>query len=140
MTEYNSGNDPLRNPGVDYERRDAVTGRAILWGGAVLLLVFVALLVVLGILGGLSRYQAATAPTPLPLLDLRPTPPAPRLRPNPIDQLTAEEELMILQEREEEILNSYEWVDQDAGQVRIPIERAIELLAEDAPSIEELPK
>jgi hypothetical protein len=140
MTELNSGNDPLRNPGVDYERQDAVTGRAVLWGGAVLLLVFVAMLVVFGVMGGLSSYQAATAPTPLPLLELRPTPPAPRLQPNPIDQLSAEEELLILQEREEEILNNYEWVDQDAGLVRIPIERAIELLAEEPPAVDELPK
>ena len=31
---------------------------------------------------------------------------------------------------EQEVLESYDWIDRDAGLVRIPIERAIELLAE----------
>lgn len=50
-------------------------------------------------------------------------PPAPRLQVNPrvdINQLRA---------REDHILNSYAWVDQQRGLVRIPIDKAIDIVA-----------
>jgi hypothetical protein len=114
-----------------------MTGRAALWGGAVLVLIFVAMLLVFFLVGGLASYRAATEPTPLPLIDTRPTPPAPRLQPNPVDQLTAEQELLEFQAEEEYILNSYGWVNEGAGIVRIPIDRAMQLLAEDASPADE---
>ncbi len=39
--------------------------------------------------------------------------------------------MAILLAREEELLENYGWVDREAGIVRIPIDQAIELLAED---------
>jgi hypothetical protein len=51
-------------------------------------------------------------------------PPEPRLEANPkttLDQVRA---------RENALLNGYAWVDRDAGIARIPIERAIAILAE----------
>ena len=134
MSELNSGNDPLQNPGIDYERRDAAIRGGVLLGGVVLALVCVAMLGVVLFLGGLRSYQTATEPTPLPLLELRPTPPSPRLQPNPIDQQSAEQDLADFRAREEAILTSYGWVNRPAGIVRIPIERAIELLAKEAPT------
>ena len=115
MSELNSGNDPLQNPGIDYERRDAAIRGGVLLGGVVLALVCVAMLGVVLFLGGLRSYQTATAPTPLPLLELRPTPPSPRLQPNPIDQQSAEQELADFRAREEAILTSYGWVNRPAG-------------------------
>jgi hypothetical protein len=53
------------------------------------------------------------------------------LQPNPLDQRTAEEDIATLRSHEEELLNNYGWVDREAGIVRIPIDQAIELLAED---------
>jgi hypothetical protein len=38
--------------------------------------------------------------------------------------------MAALQAHEDELLNNYGWVDQDAEVVRIPIERAMELLLE----------
>ena len=42
----------------------------------------------------------------------------------------ADREYNTLRERENEILGKSAWVDKDAGKVRIPIDRAIELLSE----------
>ena len=41
-----------------------------------------------------------------------------------------DEDLAELHEREDLLLNHYSWVDQSKGEVRIPIERAMELLAQ----------
>lgn len=51
----------------------------------------------------------------------RVTPPAPRLQSNPA------EEMQELRVSEDAVLGSYGWVNREAGIVRIPIERAMEL-------------
>ncbi len=48
--------------------------------------------------------------------------PRPRLQPNPVADLNK------FRIREEEQLNSYGWVDPSVGRIRIPIERAIDIL------------
>ena len=54
----------------------------------------------------------------------RPLPPRPRLQTYPFTDITA------LRTEERKLLDEYAWVDKNAGVVRIPIERAIEVLAE----------
>jgi len=132
MTETQPTHDSPHNPKVDFERTDLNLGRMVLFGVVIMALIFAAMLIMYGLLGGFNRFQAAAAPTPLPLLELRPTPPLPRLQPNPIDSTTAEGELQLFRQSETEILTSYGWVDQTAGIARIPIERAMELLAAEA--------
>jgi hypothetical protein len=56
-------------------------------------------------------------------------PPAPRLQSTPADDLTR------YRAAQETKLRSYGWVDKNAGVVRIPIERAIEIMAERASTI-----
>ena len=53
-------------------------------------------------------------------------PPQPRLQSRPAVDLAAE------RAREQALLDSYGWVDRDAGVARIPVERAMELLVRDA--------
>lgn len=138
MTEPNENQERLDNPETKFEQSDVMTGRVALWGmAAIIALIFIAMLVVFFFMGGMTSYRTATDPTPLPLIDSRPTPPAPRLQPNPNDQLTAEQELIEFQAEEEYILNSFGWVNKEAGIVRIPIGRAIQILAEDASPAEE---
>jgi hypothetical protein len=50
-----------------------------------------------------------------------------RLPPEPRFQTHPREDLRRLREQEDRILNSYGWVDQSAGVVRIPVRRAMEL-------------
>ncbi|HEX6142146.1 MAG TPA: hypothetical protein VFZ01_05485 [Geminicoccaceae bacterium] len=63
-------------------------------------------------------------PAPGPLARIERVPPAPRLQAEPALELEE------LQAREALILESYGWVDRDAGVARIPIERAMAILAE----------
>lgn len=128
MSEQNHGPDlsTLRNPGVDYERSDASV-RGVIW--------FLAVLAVAGFLiqivvVGMYKYLAGPGVS----LDVRqtfgsvysrpPTLPEPRLQPDPVAENNA------LRATQEERLSSYGWVDEKAGRAHIPIDRAMELLAQ----------
>jgi hypothetical protein len=52
------------------------------------------------------------------------------LAPEPRLQVSTLDDLARLREKEEQILDSYRWVDKEAGIVGIPIDRAKELLLE----------
>jgi hypothetical protein len=56
----------------------------------------------------------------------REEPPAPRLQANP------RRDLATLRARDQALLDRYAWIDRSAGTVRIPVERAMELLATEA--------
>jgi hypothetical protein len=62
--------------------------------------------------------------SPAPLAESRPMPPAPRL------QITEGKDLKAFKAEEREALNGYGWVDKAGGTLHIPIDRAIEILAE----------
>ena len=65
--------------------------------------------------------SGCVAPTRKPRQRL---PPEPRLQTNP------RQDLSDLRAREDQLLNSYGWVDKNTGVVRIPIERAMQLIVE----------
>jgi hypothetical protein len=72
-----------------------------------------------------AREERAKAPRfPLSAGVRRPMPPAPRLQTYPFDDVKA------LRREEAQQIEQYGWVDKSAGTVRIPVSRAIELLAE----------
>jgi hypothetical protein len=54
----------------------------------------------------------------------RPLPPAPRLQTYPF------QDVKTFRQEEAQLLEHYSWVDKNAGTVRIPVSRAIDLLAE----------
>ena len=71
-----------------------------------------------------GREQAEKAPRyPLTVGVERALPPTPRLQTYPFDDLKG------LRREEAKLLEHYQWVDKNAGTVRIPVGRAIELLA-----------
>jgi hypothetical protein len=53
-----------------------------------------------------------------------PIPPEPRLQTDPA------EDFQVYKSEQERILNSYEWTSRNEGRVRIPIQRAMDLVAE----------
>lgn len=123
---------PDRLPGVDpedlaagHETSDASV-RAVVGVGIGLLVVigiaFVAITLLVGSYAGqplaLDRLPGL-APQPTPVL-----PPEPRLQVEPA------QELRQYLDQQEQRLHSYGWVDRQAGVVRIPIDRAIDLLAQ----------
>lgn len=75
--------------------------------------------------GDLAARAARSTPAanPLAAQSARELPPNPRLQTAPIDDLRR------LRDAEHRILTTYEWVDAEKGVVRIPIERAMDLLA-----------
>jgi hypothetical protein len=108
---------------VGHEETDAEVGPLVRF--AIFLAVFTAIVAVLTI--GFYRYldsreQAEKAPRyPLAAGVERPLPPTPRLQTYPFDDVKG------LRREEAKLLDHY---DKNAGTVRIPVGRAIELLAE----------
>ena len=64
------------------------------------------------------------APSPLAEARIDPIPPGPRLQPTP------PRDMQELRARDQEALHTYGWVDRNQGVARIPIDRAIEIMAE----------
>ena len=108
-----------------YEQRDVSVG---FFGKVILgftLLTLVGMAVSLCFLNTVDKRHRATDTIPPPLAGTLPKqPPEPRLQVNP------GEELQQYKAIEEAPLSRYEWIDTKNGIVRIPIDRAIELLAE----------
>jgi hypothetical protein len=125
----NMDNGPERaeRTGLGYEERD-IRLRPILWAGVSLIVVTIVVLVGLWWLFDYfteRRAQVAGPPVPTaPLVWPRQLPPGPRLQTDP------HRDLRELVSAENAILESYDWIDREAGIARIPISRAMELLAE----------
>jgi hypothetical protein len=64
-------------------------------------------------------------PDPMVAMNPHKEPPEPRLQPKPVMDLKE------FRAGEEAILNSYGWVDPEKGVVRIPVDRALELVAKE---------
>jgi hypothetical protein len=69
--------------------------------------------------------QHSPRPEPMQLSNPQKAPPEPRLQPNP------PLELKEFRAGEDAVLNTYGWVDPEKGIVRIPVSRAIELVAKE---------
>jgi len=115
---------PESQPAAAYETRDVnfravlglaagiVLGGAIVCGGLWLLL------------ASLRAEARRKEPVVSPLAKTQPAPPAPRLQDAPALDYRA------FREQEDERLRSYGWIDREQKIARMPIERAIDLLAE----------
>jgi hypothetical protein len=110
------------------EHRDIDARRVLLVAGGVVALMMFALVTMYWLLGHFERRQTLARPPVHALVatEAPREPPAPRLQEHPIADLQA------LRSRENAQLEGYGWVDQAAGRVHIPIERAMELVAKDA--------
>jgi len=121
MAENNPQLPDLEEPEQRHEHRD-VNVWAV--GRFAIALVFLGI-ASLGLLAGLFQYFKSTEPgRSSPLTPPAILPPAPTLETAPVLDQRA------VRAAEDETLNSYGWVDQSKGVVRIPISRAIDLLAE----------
>lgn len=131
MSEHREAEPNLVNPEVRYERKDIGVSWLVIGTVSILVLMFIGVGLSAWILSTIEVQRSEIIPTPLPLIQTRPTPPPPRLQPNIVDNNSPEEDMAILRAREKELLETYGWVDREGGIVRIPIDQAIELLAED---------
>jgi hypothetical protein len=99
---------------------------------AVLLAVvsIVALVVVWGMFQLLERRTRAREARPTPIEAEHPLTAEQRLPPEPRLEIDPAADLANLRAQEDARLETYGWVDKPTGTVRIPIERAMDLMAE----------
>jgi hypothetical protein len=108
-----------------HEKSDLSVGYVGVFFIGLFILIAAGFLVSWGVFDLLAGWRAETDTPPPPLAVTRPNrPPEPRLQVNPTVALEE------VRREEEAQLNSYGWVQREAGVVRIPIERAKELLLE----------
>ena len=115
--------DPTQNSAPGHERRDVAVKRLLLFGAGLCVMVLFAL-AAMWLLFGYYKAEQSLGPPASPLAQGQEIPPEPRL------QVTEQADLKQTRKAEDAILTSYGWVDRPAGIVRIPIDRAIELLAQ----------
>src|SRR5262249_45699339 len=77
-----------------------------------------------GLLHYFHKRKAEEAPPPSPLAPGVRLPPEPRLQGAPGSVSSPAEDIRRLREQEDQMLNSYGWIDQQNGIIRIPIEQA----------------
>ena len=109
-----------KEPAAGHETTDLNAGR-VAWNGVALALIIV---VIFFALRGLFGIFNAQHPSSGKAEQARAFGPEPRL------QVDEARDLGHLRAQENAILNSYGWVDQKAGIVRIPIERAMDIVAQ----------
>ncbi len=115
-----AANNQDRRPAAGHEERDVNVWAVGKFGIALAVLCIAALV----LLFGLFRYfQSRESPAGEATVALGP-PPEPRL------QETPARDLKQMRGEEDQILGSYGWVDRQKGIVRLPIGRAIDLLAQ----------
>jgi hypothetical protein len=109
-------------PGLGHEPSDATVRPIAMFGLGLFVLTVTALLLIGWMFDYFAARQTRLDTPPSPLAETRPLPLEPRLQVNPA------QELREMRRAEEALLTSYGWVDQEAGLVRIPIARAMEML------------
>jgi hypothetical protein len=116
----------LANPSAKagHEVSDINPKRVAMVGLVLATIIAVSLLVAYGLFHYFYSDETRTRPMPSPLSYSREPTPEPRL------SVERGEDLKTLNSEEDAMLKSYGWIDRDKGVVRIPIDRAIEILAE----------
>ena len=119
--------DRIEKSGLHHEP-DAVDTRSLTRFGIGLALgLVVALFAVWFVFDAFRGREAAKGPPPSQGLDVdaRRLPPEPRLQAAPV------EDLQQMRAAEDQILNSYAWLDREQGVARIPVDRAMDLLVQE---------
>jgi hypothetical protein len=126
MSERPAGQGTMEPRSAGHEVRDVVFRPVLTASIGLLVLILVALGGMRVLFSYLAAREAASSPPANPLAaELRRSqPPGPRLQAAPI------EDLHRFRTLENAFLNGYSWVDRDAGTVRIPIDRAMDLLVQ----------
>lgn len=105
-----------------YEIRD-INAKGLFWFVVILLITVVIIHIAVGLLFKLfASPERETFAAELPVV------PPHEQWPQPAQQISPHEDLNAFRAKENQFLHSYGWVDRSNGVVRIPIERAMELV------------
>jgi len=99
-------------------------GRALAVGGALIALIVVGLVISAGAMLIARQYTDDPGRNPAVFASPGPLPPEPRFQTDP------HAELLRLRAAEDSMLTTYGWVDRDSGMARIPVARAMALIAD----------
>ena len=115
----------VENPADRHEQRDVNVKAVSKFGIGLALLCIAAFAIVVGVFRYLEHVtEGVPTGQQNAVIDARQRPPAPQLEETPALDLARE------RAAEEELLHTYGWIDKQAGVVRLPIDRAIELTAQ----------
>jgi hypothetical protein len=115
----------LADPNQRFEHRDVNIWAIGKVGFGLILTTILSLFIVLGVFRYLQEKENALQPPPSTLgVDARRLPPEPRLLEN------EPENLQRTRAAEDQILNGYSWADQKHTVVKIPIDKAIDMLVQ----------
>jgi hypothetical protein len=123
-----SSPSPDMHPAHAHEESDIVLRPVVVAGLGLLVVLVLTAAAMFGLFHVLEREEARLSPPANPLAAAE----GPRLPPQPRLQAHPLKDLEQLRTAENERLTTYAWVDKSAGTVRIPIARAIEILAQRA--------
>ncbi len=112
--------------GPRHEPSDVQARPLMIFGGVLFAMLVVSLAAMWLLFREFSAQEAREAPPPSPLAAERMLPPPPRLQ----NLATQRQDLLNLRIREDAVLNHYGWADPKAGVVRIPVDRAMDLLVQ----------
>jgi hypothetical protein len=112
------------NPEVARERTDVDTRAIIRFGIGILATLAATFLLLVALFGYFNVRETRLGRGPGRMLEPQQLPPEPRLEVSPRANLAE------LRAAEEKALGTYGWVDKEKNTVRIPIERAMEIMAE----------
>lgn len=122
----NHPHEPESNPTVAHETTDANERAITKFGIGLAFIVVLSQLFLWWLFVHFSQREQKLSP-PVPAivrLEAPKVPPEPRLQPNP------QIDLQKLRQAEDSVLNHYAWVDPDRGIVRIPVQRALDIVAQ----------
>ena len=108
-----------------HEVTETNVSMVIKFGYGLTAMTVVSFLLMWGMFVAIEDFNETSFATPSPLVEDNQLPPAPRL------QVIPEEDLAILRAAEEKKLTTYGWVIRTAEIVQIPIDRAMQLIAND---------
>ncbi|NUO80154.1 hypothetical protein HUU05_08765 [candidate division KSB1 bacterium] len=117
--------DAAQHNGRGYETSDANVGGVAKFGVALAVICAIALVLMVLLLDYFRAEKKSAEPAMSPLAAQREAlPPEPRL------QIQPNADWEKYEASEDSVLNSYGWVSREAGVVRLPIDRALELVAQ----------
>jgi len=113
-------------PGMKYETRDLSTRVVVIFGVSLLVAAIVIHIAVWWLYAWMGRANESAYARQFPLAPVG----APQLPPAPRLQTQPREELKQMRRDEDALLSGYGWADPNAGRVRLPIDRAMQLVVE----------
>ncbi|HTQ58502.1 MAG TPA: hypothetical protein VMI94_28765 [Bryobacteraceae bacterium] len=120
----NNAGEELQNPHVRHEPGDVNAIFLTKFGIGMALLIIVFLFGLWGLFEYFVKREAVLSlPPPGAMVSAQKLPPEPRLQPHPV----ADMQKMLAEENR--AMQEYGWVDQSRGIVRIPVERAMDIIA-----------